>query len=337
MVREPSRRGHMGGDRSARSFEGVCLPSSVDCPQGPRCRGRLHTGALRRARGVRPAGLTPPERAGTSSHPSRTSGWRHQVHSRLRPPHRQACADHRRRSSERGVARGARARLRCRTRRRGAQRRRTARIEVPGGRCGRPRDPRARARRRRVGASAAMTTSAIRSGCTADRSSWSPTPRRRCAAPRSGRGPWRGWPWSTPGLALVKVPPTSAAEVRAWFDDRVPMVLPAETVEQLDQWERELRGDAPPSSPGWRPFTFNALHRQQRGGRAYPYQMPGSIGPAKAPLMISKRKYVEAKRRCADEGRPLGYGASNSHPFLPSNPRARWGTTLVVEVRDLVS
>ncbi len=118
---------------------------------------------------------------------------------------------------------------------------------------------------------------------------------------------------------LQPVPTTTPAEVRAWFAERVPMVLPREAVRLLDQWDRELRSDAArsglggrPEGPGrtpgealpliaWlrehavagRPCTFNALHREPQGGRMYPYVLSDYVGP----LTVSRTKYAEAKRR----------------------------------------
>ena len=117
--------------------------------------------------------------------------------------------------------------------------------------------------------------------------------------------------------SLRRVPLTSAAEVRDWFADRVPMVLPPQAVELLDAWEAELR-DAPSSIPGWRPvgpgrrpedalpmvtylrecavngesFTFNAVPREKQGGRMYPTYFTAYPGP----VTISDNKSAEAKR-----------------------------------------
>ena len=122
-----------------------------------------------------------------------------------------------------------------------------------------------------------------------------------------------------PDSALVRVPLASPAEVRSWFANRVSMVLPADTVEQLDQWERELGEGKSSTSPGWRPvgpgrtpdealplvawlrehavkerpFTFNALHREKQGGRMYPFFIDGYDGP----VTISGNKYTAAKTR----------------------------------------
>ena len=112
---------------------------------------------------------------------------------------------------------------------------------------------------------------------------------------------------------------TTADEVRSWFVDRVPMVLPPQAVPLLDQWGRELRGEAPPSIVGWKPegpgrtpvdaapliawlrahaesgepFTFNALFHEKQGGRRYPYFRPGYDGP----INISKNKHDSKKWR----------------------------------------
>ena len=97
------------------------------------------------------------------------------------------------------------------------------------------------------------------------------------------------------------------------------MVLPAEAVELLDQWERELAEGKSSTLPVWRPegpgrtpdealpliawlrehaveeqpFTFNALHRERQGGRMYPFYIEGYSGP----VTISRNKYTAAKAR----------------------------------------
>ena len=114
---------------------------------------------------------------------------------------------------------------------------------------------------------------------------------------------------------------TSPEEVRSWFVDRAPMVLPPHAVPLLDAWGRQLRGEEPPSIVGWKPvgpgrspvdaapliawlrthaescepFTFNALYREPQGGRMYPFAIDGYDGP----LTISRRQYEAAGKRKA--------------------------------------
>jgi hypothetical protein len=99
----------------------------------------------------------------------------------------------------------------------------------------------------------------------------------------------------------------------------MPLAIALNTLPLLDQWERELRGLVPPSDPSWRPegpgrtpidaapliaylrehavsgepLTYNVLHRENHGGRLYPFYVAGYEGP----LTISKNKYNEAGRR----------------------------------------
>lgn len=113
---------------------------------------------------------------------------------------------------------------------------------------------------------------------------------------------------------LRPVAAATPSDVGAWFADRVPVVLPAEAEPILDTWANACAGcfghsdgDGPGRSPAEQrglvtflrermttgePFTFNALHREDRGGRQYPYLVPGYDGP----LTISSRKF--------DAGRP---------------------------------
>lgn len=118
---------------------------------------------------------------------------------------------------------------------------------------------------------------------------------------------------------LSAVPSVSPSEVCAWFERRVPLVLPQAALPVLKRWEAELSGEAAPSFPGWRPegpgrspveaapliaflracaeagsaFTFNALWLEKQGGRSYPFFIPDYEGP----LTIAKRQYEAAGTR----------------------------------------
>jgi len=96
----------------------------------------------------------------------------------------------------------------------------------------------------------------------------------------------------------------------------VPLLLGPEALPVLGSWAQELRGEAPPSSPGWKPegpgrspaeaaplieflrtcatsgepFTFNALHKERQGGRNYPFFVPGYTGH----VTISQNRYERA-------------------------------------------
>jgi hypothetical protein len=118
---------------------------------------------------------------------------------------------------------------------------------------------------------------------------------------------------------LRRVPRADPSEVQTWFGARAPMTVPRVALAILDQWRAELRGEAPPSFPGWRPegpgrtpveaapliallrehalsgepFTFNALWREKQGGRMYPFMIPAYRGP----ITISKRQYEGSRPR----------------------------------------
>ena len=110
---------------------------------------------------------------------------------------------------------------------------------------------------------------------------------------------------------------TTPAEVREWFADRVPMMLPPDAVVLLDEWEDNLRA-AQSSGRGWRldqpgrrpedalplvaflrehavageAFTFNAVPREDQGGRMYPHYLSAYQGP----VTISDNKLTAARR-----------------------------------------
>ena len=116
--------------------------------------------------------------------------------------------------------------------------------------------------------------------------------------------------------SLLPVPKVHHKEVETWWADRIEIVLGLFVEAALRQWARELRKEAPPSFPGWRPegpgraptealpmiewllqhagsgttFTFNAIWKEKQGGRSYPFFIPGYDGP----LTISKRQYEAA-------------------------------------------
>ena len=116
---------------------------------------------------------------------------------------------------------------------------------------------------------------------------------------------------------LRPVPTTSAADVRAWLADRLPLVAPPSALPLLAEWESKIRGaDEVSSEEAERPwlapaealsligllrasaergteFTFSAVHIERQGGRLHPFEIPGYNGP----LTISRGKYREARVR----------------------------------------
>ncbi|MBW2256761.1 MAG: hypothetical protein JRI25_19500 [Deltaproteobacteria bacterium] len=116
---------------------------------------------------------------------------------------------------------------------------------------------------------------------------------------------------------LQSVSACSPSEIGSWWSGRVPLFLGVDALPVLDRWDAELLGSMPPSFPGWKPegpgrtpfeaaplvaflrhhaqagtpFSFNALWREQQGGREYPFHIPGYAGK----LTISKRAYNDAK------------------------------------------
>ena len=124
---------------------------------------------------------------------------------------------------------------------------------------------------------------------------------RQAPLPPSAAGD--GSPPSPPAAwlkRLGRIPAVKPAEVQEWWDDRVPLVLPPQAgLILLQSWEREVgRGTSPmidwlrSTCQGPSAFTFNALWKEKRGGRLYPYFLPGYEGP----VTISKYAYQKSSQ-----------------------------------------
>lgn len=124
---------------------------------------------------------------------------------------------------------------------------------------------------------------------------------RQAPLPPSAAGD--GSPPSPPAAwlkRLGRIPAVKPAEVQEWWDDRVPLVLPPQAgLILLQSWEREVgQGTSPmidwlrSTCQGPSAFTFNALWKEKRGGRLYPYFLPGYEGP----VTISKYAYQKSSQ-----------------------------------------
>jgi hypothetical protein len=105
---------------------------------------------------------------------------------------------------------------------------------------------------------------------------------------------------------LGSIDPVKPEEVREWWEKRVPLIVPMTSLPLLAVWEEDLRkepeGDrtaevAIPLARFLRSacsartaVTFNALWKERKGGRIYPYFLSGYDGP----LTMSRYAYEKA-------------------------------------------
>ena len=121
----------------------------------------------------------------------------------------------------------------------------------------------------------------------------STSPKTCSLPPPAARSPAASLPPARWVKRLGRIASVKPREVREWWADRVPLVLPRQAgLPLLDCWGRSLTGEQDGPMIDWlrgnsrarRPFTFNALWKEKKGGRLYPYYRAGYEGP----LTLSK-------------------------------------------------